>query len=94
MDVVKPPRFALGDKIRVILHPEVTGFIVGFYGPIAPNSEQAYSMRLPRKPKSRYTIVTEGQIELAEPTAAVAAPEISGESANLKSADCPLPVAP
>ena len=81
MDIVKEPRFALGNKIRVIRHPEVTGFIAGFYGPIAPNSEQVYSIRLPRKPKSRYTFIREGQIELAEPVAPIAAPEIDGEAA-------------
>ena len=81
MDVVKPPQFALGNKIRVIVYPEATGFVVGLYGPIAPNSEHAYRIRLPRKPKSTYTIVREGQIELAEPVAPIVAPEIDGEAA-------------
>ena len=93
MDIVKPPRFVLGDKIRVIRHPEVTGFIAGFHGPIAPNSEQVYRIRLPRKPKSTYTIVREAQIELAE-TQPPNAPATDGASEILRPTPSPRAATP
>ena len=81
MEVVEPPRFAVGDRIRVALYPEMKGVVAGLCGRVGPGSEHVYSVRLRRKPKSKYMRLIERQIELAAPSLPTV-PEIDGPTAS------------
>ena len=67
MDEVKPMRFKLRDRVRVILWPNFTGTIIALRGPLGPNRENVYRMRTRDKSNPGYTIVMEHQIELVPP---------------------------
>lgn len=74
MDIVEPPRFALGDEVRVIGHPSVRGVVVGLYGPIGPKSERAYRLRVRGRPDPAYTIALDEQLEPAVSRTSLAPP--------------------
>ena len=63
MEADKGTQFVLGDRVRVILSPGVKGKVVALRGPLGPNSEQVYRIRVRGKPNPAYVIVMEDQIE-------------------------------
>jgi hypothetical protein len=63
MAKLKPaPLLKLGDHVRVLHHPKMSGRIVELRGPLGPGGAQIYRVRFPRKPKSMYIELREDQL--------------------------------
>jgi hypothetical protein len=56
--------FKLGDRVQIRHSRGLRGRIVEWRGPLGPNGEQVYRVRLRRKPRPSYIEVLEEQLEL------------------------------
>ena len=56
------PIFKLGDRVRVLHHPDLRGKIIELRGPLGPGGAQIYGVRFPRKPKPIYIELREDQL--------------------------------
>jgi hypothetical protein len=56
------PLLKLGDRVRVLHHPDMRGRIVELRGALGPGGAQIYRVRFPRKPKSMYVELREDQL--------------------------------
>jgi hypothetical protein len=64
------PQFNLGDRVRIRHGYGMRGRIVELRGPLGPNGEQIYRIRINRQyPPARYIEVREDQLELLPPKA-------------------------
>jgi hypothetical protein len=63
----KPSRpLKLGDRVQVHYYPAWRGRVVELRGPLGPNGEEIYRIRVPGKPKPMYVELREDQLELLE----------------------------
>ena len=64
MPPVTPGRFKLGDRVKIVLSPGMTGKVVEERGPLGPKGTLVYRVLLRRKPRPAYIEVREDQLEV------------------------------
>jgi hypothetical protein len=63
---ISPPRFKLGDRVRIRYWGFPNCRIVELRGPLGPGGAQIYRVRYRRKPSPAYIEVREDQLTLVE----------------------------
>jgi hypothetical protein len=61
---VTPPRFNLGDRVKIRHYGGQSGRIVELRGPLGPGGVQVYRVLVRRKPERKYIELMENQLVL------------------------------